>query len=314
MRNRKLNKAKELRNDEFYTRYEDIEDELEHYIEHFENKIIYLNCDDPRQSNFWKYFLNNFHRFKLKKLISSFFVDQSYNLFTMNEKREKPFWVEYSGELIDGKVPDLYDMKIEYFKYDGDFRSQESIDLLKRSDLVVTNPPFSLFKDFVRVMFENEKKFIAIGNYISLNYNYIFNLIKEQKMWCGLIYIKRLYFIPGGEIKDRNETSVVTVTWWNNIGSMRKVDFLKTGKNYKGNEDFYKKIDGAEIINVDKVSEIPDDYNDIMAVPITFYDKWNPEQYDIIEQIRPCVEGEAKFKRFLIRRTEQAQASEAHSS
>ena len=173
--NNLLQKAKKLKNDEFYTQIQDIERELQYYKNHFEGKIVYCNCDDPYTSNFFKYFVSNFKELKLKKVIASCFKEQTPNLFSTKEI-EKAFFAEYEGEKI----------AVSYFKGDGDFRSAESIALLKQSDIVVTNPPFSLFREYVAQLVEYQKQFLIIGNINAITYKEIFKLIQENKAWLGI--------------------------------------------------------------------------------------------------------------------------------
>ncbi len=178
-----LQKAKKSRNDEFYTQLSDIESELRHYKSHFKNKVVYCNCDDPQVSNFYNYFATNFEELGIKKLISACYRKQERNLFN-NKKIEKGFFYEYIGTEEENIIPTSAD--INYFKGDGDFRSAESIELLKQSDIVVTNPPFSLFREFVAQLVKYNKKFLIIGNINAITYKEIFKLIKDNKAWLGI--------------------------------------------------------------------------------------------------------------------------------
>ncbi|PKE18464.1 modification methylase [Macrococcoides caseolyticum] len=181
---RNLHKAKQSKKDEFYTQLSDIERELKHYKNHFENKVVYCNCDDPRISNFFHYFSYNFQQLKLKKLITTCYKNQDMDLFSMNDK-EEAIYLEYNGEFNSDNIPDVDDIGVINLKGDGDFRSAESIELLKESDIVVTNPPFSLFREYVNQLIEYDKKFIIIGHQNAISYKEIFKLIKDNKMWLG---------------------------------------------------------------------------------------------------------------------------------
>ena len=290
MGNSVLNAAKRAKNDEFYTQYETIEEELIHYKKHFEGKIVYCNCDDPRWSNFFKYFVDNFHELKLKRLIASCYVDQSYNLFTINDKREPAVWADYDGWLVDGRVPDVSEIEVMELKGDGDFRSKECIELLKQADIVITNPPFSLFREFVPMLMKYGKKFILLGTTNATTYKVIFKLIERYELWPGVSFNKTIEF----EVPDHYDTSkaidkegkkiikVPAISWWTNLDYPRKHQDIILFREYEGNEDKYPKYDNYDAINVDKVAEIPKDYEGAMGVPITFIGQWNPEQFEIL--------------------------------
>lgn len=323
MGNSNLHIAKGAKNDEFYTQYETIEDELKHYKKHFEGKVIYCNCDDPRWSNFFKYFVDNFHELKLKRLIASCYVDQSYNLFTINEEREPAVWAYYDGWLVDGRVPDASEIEVMKLKGDGDFRSDESIELLRQADIVVTNPPFSLFRDFVPTLIKYNKKLIVLGTTNATTYKDIFPLIKNNELWSGASFNKTIDF----EVPDHYDTSkainkdgkeiikVPAISWWTNLDYKISYSDIETTSTYKDNEDKYPKYDNYDAINVDKVAEIPKDYDGVMGVPITFIEKWNPEQFEVLGTTKswdnnkyksypgidaPIVNGEPLYARILI--------------
>ncbi|MFH1612760.1 MAG: adenine-specific methyltransferase EcoRI family protein, partial [bacterium] len=171
--NRYLHKASQVKNDEFYTQLADIEREMSHYKDHFKNKIVFCNCDDPRISNFFHYFSYNFEFLKLKKLITTCYKNQQVDLFSQNNS-EKAIYLEYTGDKNDDKIPDLNEIGIKHLKGDGDFRSSECIELLKQADIVVTNPPFSLFREYVAQLMEHKKKFVIIGNLNAITYKEIF--------------------------------------------------------------------------------------------------------------------------------------------
>jgi hypothetical protein len=167
--NKNLHSAKKGKNDEFYTQLEDIERELKHYKEHFKNKVVYCNCDDPRVSNFFHYFSYNFEKLGLKKLIATCYKNQSRDLFSDNNS-EKAIYLEYTGDKNGNNVPDVEEIGVHELKGDGDFRSDESIELLKQADIVVTNPPFSLFREYVAQLIEYDKKFVIVGHQNAITY------------------------------------------------------------------------------------------------------------------------------------------------
>lgn len=290
MGNSVLTAARRAKNDEFYTQYETIEDELKHYRKHFKGKTVYCNCDDPRWSNFFKYFVDNFHELKLKRLIASCYVDQSYNLFTIDDKREPAIWADYDGWLVDGRVPEVSEIEIKELKGDGDFRSEESIELLKQADIVVTNPPFSLFRKFISIMMEYDKRFLVLGTTNATTYKEIFPLIKRCKLWPGANFNKSVDFkIPSHY--DTSKTiykdgvyiaTVPAISWWTNLDYGISHKDIELTLTYKGNEDKYPKYDNYDAINVNKVADIPRDYKGVMGVPITFIGQWNPEQFKIM--------------------------------
>lgn len=295
MRNSTLINAKIVKNDEFYTKYETIEEEVKHYKEHFEGKTVYCNCDDPRRSNFFKYFVDNFHELKLKRLIASCYVDQSCNLFTINEEREPAVWAEYDGWLLDGRVPKVSEIEVRELKGDGDFRSEESIELLKQSDIVVTNPPFSLFREFVSLIMRYGKKFLALGNLNALTYKEIFPYVKDGNLYLGpSIRSGDVEFeMPEHVIDETKEfrededgrryVRVVGVRWYTNISEVESAE-LELTELYKNNEDRYPKYDNYDAINIDRISHIPKDYKGAMGVPISFMDKYNSKQFKILGQ------------------------------
>ena len=327
MGNSVLIAARKAKNDEFYTKYETIEDELKHYKKHFEGKTVYCNCDDPRWSNFFKYFVDNFHELKLKRLIASCYVDQSYNLFTINDKREPAVWADYDGWLVDGRVPDVSEIEVKELKGDGDFRSEECIELLKQADIIVTNPPFSLFREFVPMLMEYDKKFLVLGVSGAVIYKSIFPLVVNRQITPGTLYNKVTEFRVPDHIEIINEgsgtsgdqgkfLSVQSITWWTNLDYGRVYKDIELTSKYKGNESKYPRYDNYDAINVDKVAEIPKDYKGVVGVPITFIGQWNPEQFEILGisigwgnnglyngQLKTkdaVVNGQALYKRILI--------------
>ena len=286
MANKNLNQAKNAKKDEFYTQLVDIENELRHYKAHFKGKTVLCNCDDPRVSNFFHYFSYNFEQLGLKKLITTCYKNQNRDLFSQNDA-EQAIWLEYFGDRNGNRVPDPEEIGIHYFKGDGDFRSQECIELLKEADIVVTNPPFSLFREYVAQLIKYEKKFVIVGHQNAIKYKEIFPLIKENKIWLG-------YGFKGGAghfISKYEDTAtagdhrkgmirVSGVTWFTNLEIQKRLEDLILYKKY--NSDEYLKFENYDAINVDKTSDIPADYDGVMGVPITFMDKYNPNQFEII--------------------------------
>ena len=287
--NENLRKAKRQKNDEFYTQLSDIENELRHYTGHFRDKSVYCNCDDPRVSNFFHYFSYNFDRLGLKKLITACYRNQDPDLFSRSDS-ERAIWLEYNGNTKGGRVPDVEDIGVHSFEGDGDFRSPETIELLKQADIVVTNPPFSLFRQYVAQLMKHDKKFLIIGSKNAITYKEIFTLIKENRMWLGYgfsngnayfkvadvePYESKSYFDKAtGLVKFRN------VGWFTNLDHKKRHEELILYKRYSPEE--CPAYDNYDAINVDKAAEIPMDWDGAMGVPITFLDKHNPEQFEVM--------------------------------
>lgn len=328
MSNKNLGKAKSSKNDEFYTLLSDIERELNHYKSHFQGKTVFCNCDDPRVSNFFHYFSYNFEKFGLKKLLTTCYKNQDMNLFSRNDT-EKAIYLEYDGDKKGNNIPDPEEIGIKHLKGDGDFRSKECIELLKQSDIVVTNPPFSLFREYVAQLVGYDKKFVIIGNKNAITYKEIFKLIKENKMWVGntsmstdllfdvtekfakeLIANKKEgsgYKIIDGVVKGRAQA-----IWFTNIDNAKRHEDLILFKKYNAPE--YPKYDNYDAIEVSRTVDIPIDYAGVMGVPITFLDKYNPEQFEVIGSNRGIdqdpngiygrgsfLNGKETFKRLFIR-------------
>ena len=284
--NKNLHQAKNAKKDEFYTQLPDIENELKHYKAHFKNKVVYCNCDDPRMSNFFHYFSYNFEDLGLKKLISTCYQNQNRDLFSSHDS-ERAIYLEYHGDQNKNRVPDINEIGVQYLKGDGDFRSAESIELLKQADIVVTNPPFSLFREYVAQLIAHNKKFVIIGHQNAITYKEIFPLIKENKMWLGFGFRGGAgHFISNYEdtatANDRKEgmIRVSGVHWFTNLDIAKRHEDLILYKPYTPEE--YPKYDNYDAINVNKTKEIPMDYPGAMGVPITFLDKYNPEQFEIL--------------------------------
>ena len=253
-----MHQAKKAKNDEFYTQISDIEKELLHYKQQFNNKIVFCNCDDPEASNFWKYFDLNFDHLNLKKLISTHY-----------DKEKPTYKLEIARDKNNKKLKPIKTNLIQ----NGDFRSPECIDLLKESDIVCTNPPFSLFREYVDLLVKYDKKFLIIGNYNAVTYKEIFKLIKDNKLWLGYQFIKE-FLQEDGTIKKFGN-----IHWFTNLNVEKHYKFLWF-KSYKQNPELYPKYDNYDAINVDRIKDIPIDYDGPMGVPITFIDKHNPEQFD----------------------------------
>ena len=299
--------ARKNKSDEFYTQLADIELELKHYKEFFKGKVVFCNCDDPYESNFFKYFAMNFNHLGLKKLICTCYDDSpiAYEQVSLFEDMKQVRYdlsgrhaykieiTEVDDYNNDGAV-DLSDVKyllknknnvFSLLNGNGDFRSEECIELLKECDVVVTNPPFSLFREYVTQLIEYNKKFIIIGNMNAITYRDIFKHIKCEKLWSGYIFNKTLEFnVPNtykGEIRNGKKYGrVPAITWFTNIDIRKRHEELILYKTYNPTE--YKSYYKYDAINVNKVSDIPCDYAGCMGVPITFLDKYNPEQFEII--------------------------------
>ncbi|MFN8284656.1 MAG: adenine-specific methyltransferase EcoRI family protein [Chitinophagales bacterium] len=285
--NKNLNNAKAGKNDEFYTELTDIEKELRHYKDHFKGKTVFCNCDDPRVSNFFHYFSYNFENLGLKRLITTCYKNQERDLFSKHQS-EKAIYLEYNGDKNGDKIPNAEEIGIHYLEGDGDFRSSESIELLKQADIVVTNPPFSLFREYVAQLIEYDKKFLIVGHQNALTYKEIFPLIKENKLWLGYgfnggaaHFINTQYedYATAGNHKE-GKIRVSGVHWFTNLDSRKRHEDLILYKTY--NEIEYPTYDNYSAIEVSKTKDIPLDYKGIMGVPITFMDKYNPEQFEII--------------------------------
>ena len=281
--NKLLHKAKKSKSDEFYTQLCDIESELQHYKDHFKNKVVYCNCDDPRASNFFRYFAKNFEDLGIKKLISSCYV----------ENGEGGFFLEYTNN--DKERENIHNPKVNRLTGDGDFRSQESLNLLKKCDIVVTNPPFSLFREYIEQLVEYEKKFLIIGNVNAITYKETFELIKANKVWLGInlgrgisgFIVPEHYELYGTEARiDEFGNRVVSPNnclWLTNLDINQRHKDIPLTKVFFGNEHKYPKYDNYDGINVNKTADIPLDYDGAIGVPITFLHKFNPDQFELIK-------------------------------
>ncbi|EAJ3732454.1 hypothetical protein DCU87_00265 [Campylobacter upsaliensis] len=360
--NTNLHDAKKNKKDEFYTQLSDIENELQHYKEHFKDKIVYCNCDDPLASNFFKYFLLNFKHLNLKGLMATCYKSQNYREVSDENSPKKAYAImigknnkafkngggggnshllddiekilELDLAKQDNENLELYKNNLKLFEKNlsklqekifplkadepqeqtlfeitednelnnaGDFRSKDCIELLKLADIVVTNPPFSLFREYVAQLVEYKKKFLIIGNKNAISYKETFPLIKEGKLWLG-ITSANIFLKPNEERTGFILTEQVNglTRWFSNLTHKKRNEILETIASYTKTPEKYPKYDNYDAINVDKTIEIPLDYNGIMGVPITFLDKHNPKQFEIIG-IDRYVENNPNYgKRFTI--------------
>ena len=322
--NKSLNAANKAKEDEFYTELSDIENELKHYKQHFKDKVVLCNCDDPRISNFFHYFSYNFEQLGLKKLITTCYKSQERDLFSQNNS-ERAIWLEYTGDHNGNRIPDPEEIGINYLKGDGDFRSQECIELLKQADIVVTNPPFSLFREYMAQLIKYDKKFVIIGNQNAIHYKEIFPLIKNNQIWLGscLSFAKfRVpdYYQPRAtrfwiDEAGQKWRSMGNICWYTNLDIAKRHEELILYKSYVPEE--YPKYDNFNAIECCPTANIPSDYYDLMGVPITFLDKYNPDQFEIVgilnhgcdnefDLAKPILNGKEKFARILIRRRQSS--------
>ena len=349
--NKNLHSANKAKKDEFYTQLVDIENELRHYRKHFNGKVVFCNCDDPYESNFFKYFAMNFNQLGLKKLIATCYsgspiADTQMSLFDEEQPKEKKTRVPH--KIVITEVTDMNGdgainlADVEYLlKNDknvltrlngnGDFRSEECIALLEEADIVVTNPPFSLFREYVAQLVEYKKSFLIIGNQNAITYKEIFKLIKENKIWLGfksghtLFAVPETYSIP--DFYDKNDKSKLrsngyiidvngklwrnlgNICWFTNLDHSKRHEDIDLYKTY--NPDEYQTYDNYDAINCDLVANIPIDYDGIIGVPISFLDKYNPEQFEIVKFRKGdddkdlSINGKCPYFRILIRRKQQ---------
>ena len=356
--NKSLRSAEKAKIDEFYTQLSDIEKEMRYYRKHFKDKVVFCNCDDPFESNFFKYFVLNFNRLGLKKLIatcyaSSPIANTQLSLFdvigTEENKQNKAAYKAIVSKVYDktgdGGI-DMFDVA-ELFKSgeneltklngDGDFRSDECLALLDEADIVVTNPPFSLFREYVSVLLEHKKHFIIIGNVNAITYKEFFPLIKENKVWIGASIHSgdRKFYVPddyplnaagcGIDDEGRRFIRVKGVRWYTNLDIPKRHDNLPLYKTYSPEE--YPTYDNYDAININKTADIPCDFDGVMGVPITFLDKYSPEQFDILgmsasagynpdivgipfkgeKDARPLINGKNTYARVFIQKRKQSE-------
>lgn len=341
--NSNLHKASKAKKDEFYTQLVDIEKELKHYKEQFHGKVVYCNCDDPFESNFFKYFASNFNALGLKRLIATSYkpspiANTQLGLFgddkTLKQTKGRPknnankFIINEVHDIDNNGAFDLQDIakllkanknnEWSPLEGDGDFRSLESIELLKQADIVVTNPPFSLFREYVSQLVEYKKKFLIIGNVNSITYKECFKLIKDNKMWLGASIHSgdREFQVPddyplnaAGYRVDNNGNKYIRVKgvrWFTNLDYKERHEDLVLYKKYTPGE--YPKYDNYDAINVDKTADIPVNYDGAIGVPITFLDKYNPKQFEIVkfrkgnDEKDLVIDGKSPYFRIVIKK------------
>lgn len=290
--NRNLQDAKAAKEDEFYTQLGDIERELRYYKPHFAGKVVYCNCDDPRVSNFFHYFSYNFEKLGLKRLITTCYKSQAVDLFSRNDA-ERAIYLQYDGN-ENNSVPDPEEIGVESLKGDGDFRSAESIELLKQADIVVTNPPFSMFREFVTQIVALDKSFLIIGNQNAITYRETFELIQDNKIWLGINSGDMTFRVPDyypprehryWEDDDGQKwRSLGNACWFTNLDFSKRHEELILFKTYNPTDyPTYANYDGIE---VGRTVDIPVDYDGHMGVPITFLSNYNPDQFEIVGNSR----------------------------
>ena len=288
--NANLHKAKDAKNDEFYTQLTDVSKELMHYKQHFKDKTVLCNCDDPTLSAFWKYFHLNFSALGLKKLISTHY-----------DKTQPTYKMEYTG----GNDNDIEVGVKTSLEGNGDFRNQECLNILDDADIVVTNPPFSLFREYVAVLMEHEKKFLIIGSLNAVKYSECFPFIMNNQMWLGNNNVHN-FMQPDGTVKKFGN-----INWYTNLDFAKRHEKIILWKEYNDKE--YPKYETYDAIEVSKVTNIPINYNGIMGVPISFMSKYNPEQFEIVGEFnhgsdnifdlaKPIINGKELYPRIAIRR------------
>lgn len=312
-RNTVLQSAISNKKDEFYTQLSDIENELRHYRPHFKGQTVLCNCDDPRISNFFKYFALNFEVLGLKRLIATCYKNNEPDLFSMNTC-EQAVYIIYDGDKNGNHIPDPSGMEVLPLNGDGDFRSSECIELLKQADIVCTNPPFSLFREYVAQLIKYDKKFLIIGNQNAIHYREIFPLIKNNQVWLGYGFHRNCAHFISRYADTAVDTDhregmirVSGVTWFTNLEISKRHEELILYKTYTPEE--YPRYDNYDAINVDNTNSIPADYEGLMGVPITFIYKYCPEQFEIIgtstdsmPKGAPYLAGKRIYERIIIKK------------
>ncbi|HEX9722301.1 MAG TPA: adenine-specific methyltransferase EcoRI family protein [Candidatus Paceibacterota bacterium] len=338
--NKNLHSARTAKTDEFYTQLVDIEKELKHYKDQFRGKVVYCNCDDPFESNFFKYFAANFNALGLKKLITTSYVKSPivggqlplFEVEGLKPSGKEPFKIEIK-EVPDTDGDGAVNLDdVEYLlKHDkntatplrgnGDFRSDECIELLKQSDIVVTNPPFSLFREYVAQLMEYKKKFLILGDQNAVTYKETFGYIQDNKLWVGYdnggtkwFQVPMNYDIPTESrkkiVNGVKYFSMGRILWFTNLDTTKRHENIVLYKKYTLEE--FPKYDNYDVVNIDKVSDIPMNYNGVMGVPITFVDKYNPNQFEILGVANSArwigykcltlIQGKKIYNRILIKR------------
>lgn len=358
MGNSQLSAAKKAKNDEFYTRMTDIENELRHYADHFEGKVVLCNCDDPYESNFFKYFALNFNPLGLKKLIATCYsgspiaggeyqpslfdddVDEDTGRHRRAYKAVVNVFRDTTGDggldmddiknLLDSGENELTELHGDGTYGAGDFRSRECLELLDEADIVVTNPPFSLFREYVATLMEHDKRFVIVGNQNAITYKEAFPLLRDDRLWLGYNKVKE-FVVPSADHPERG--NIVTdgkggliakfgnICWYTNLDITKRHEDLLLYRRYKEDPSRYPKYNNYDAIEVSKVKDIPEDYWGVMGVPITFMDKYNPDQFDIVgcsesegrgfsnglwdpasKTAQPIINGHKVYKRLFVRR------------
>lgn len=325
-----LTAAKKAKKDEFYTQRVDIENELRHYKAHFKDKVVLCNCDDPRESEFFKYFVENFEALGLKRLIATCYKSQDVDLFSKGEC-ERAICQIYDGDTNGNMMLDDNEVCVRYLEGDGDFRSAECIEILKQADIVVTNPPFSLFREYVAQLVKYEKKFLIIGHQNAITYKEIFPLFKENKIWLGFgfkgnaaHFRSRYKDVAAASDHREGMIRVSGVMWYTNLDIVKRHERFPLYKQY--NPSDFPNYDNYKAIEVSKSADIPCDYDGVVGVPITFMDKYNPEQFEIVGATesegkgfscglwdessgvaQATINGKRVYKRIFIRRKGKAQ-------
>ena len=292
-KNTNLQKAKDAKNDEFYTQLKDIEKEVEYYRDEFKDKVVFMNCDDPTKSNFWFFFKSKFNEWSIKKLVSIHL-----------EKDRNSYKIEYDKDNGETKTELIGN---------GDFRSEESIEELKKSDIVVTNPPFSLFREFVNQLVEYDKKFIILGSQNAVKYKEIFPLMKDGLINTGHFVGSMTFEVPKeyelmnklnfrfDEDTNKAYQSLGNVIWFTNLKSSKEKEGIELVRSF--NEEEYPYYDNYDAIEVSRVKDIPYNFDGIMGVPITFFNNYNKEQFEVIEKISDAkINGKTKYERIFIRK------------
>ena len=284
-KNNNLNAAKAAKNDEFYTSLNSVENELKHYKEHFKNKVVLCNCNDAAHTGFAIYFALQFEFLGLKELICT--------SFAMKEGEHGVVY-RYHGEKRGDYIPPVEGWDKTQLEGDGGFNSAEGLSLIDEADIIATNPPFSLFRDFITILLERDKKFIIIGNMNAITYNEVFPSIRDNKLWLGTQYVKEF-------VSDSGETKKFgNILWYTNLDYKKRHEPLILYKNYS--EEEYPHYDNYDGIEVSKTCDIPMDYEGVMGVPVSFLDKWCPDQFEIVDRLNaPVVKGNKIYKRIMIK-------------
>ena len=272
MSNSNLRSAMSAKNDEFYTRLTDIEKEMAHYKRHFKGKTVFCPCDDPHASQFFQYFAKNFEHLGLKRLITACY--QSIDPLRMSaHDAPRAMWLEYNGDTNGNRIPDPDEIGVHYFEGDGDFRSDESLALLREADIVVTNPPFSIFRDFMDVMITEKKKFLVVGNFNAVSYKETWEYIRTNQCWVGAS--------PRGmDFETADGIKSVNACWFTNLNHAKRNEEVVCYRRF--NRADYPAYDNVKAIEVSKVKDIPANYKGVMGVPVTFLEKYNPKQFEIV--------------------------------